>query len=128
MPSLYKRNDRPCLRLVVVRVNHLKMVQRWKTAILFRRRLFRMTVVVEMHNTGDPEVQRDVVAIVEHVLSDRPGDWRVSILGSQDSDQWEMKIFGPNGFERSYTLEGTAGQHDPHVIAAIASRMVPGRL
>jgi hypothetical protein len=83
-----------------------------------------MAVVVEMHNTGDPEVERDTVAIVEHVLSDRRGDWRVSILGSQDSDQWELKIFGSNGFERSYTLEGTAGQHDPHVIAAIVSRMV----
>jgi hypothetical protein len=64
----------------------------------------QMAVSVEMHNTGDPEVQRDVVAIVEHVLSDRPGDWCVSTIGSQDSDQWELKIFGPNGFERSYTL------------------------
>jgi len=63
--------------------------------------------------------------MIEHVLSDRPGHWRVSILGSQDSDQWGLKIFGPNGFERSYTLEGTAGQHDPHVIAAIVSQMVP---
>jgi hypothetical protein len=43
-----------------------------------------MRVVIEMHNTGDPEQQRDVVAIVEHVLSDRPGDWRVVIFGSQD--------------------------------------------
>jgi hypothetical protein len=86
-----------------------------------------MAVSVEMHNTGDPEHQRDVVAIVEHVLSDRPGDRRVSFIGSQDSDQWELKIFGPNGFERSYTLEGFAGQHDPHVIAAIVFRMVPGR-
>jgi hypothetical protein len=64
-----------------------------------------------MHNTGDRELQRDVVAIVEHVLSDRPGDWRVVIAGSQDSDQWELKIFGPNAFERSYTLEGATGQH-----------------
>jgi hypothetical protein len=88
---------------------------------------FHMAVAVEMHNTGDPEMQRDIVAIVEHVLSDRPGNWRVSIMGSQDSDQWEMKIFGPNGFERSYDLEGSAGQHDPHVIAAIVSRMVPKR-
>ena len=31
-----------------------------------------MAVAVEMHNTGDPELQRDVVVIVEHVLSDRP--------------------------------------------------------
>lgn len=86
-----------------------------------------MAVAVEMHNTGD-EQQRDVVAIVEHVLSDRPGNWRVVIVGSQDSDQWEMKMFGANAFERSYTVEGTAGQHDPHVIAAIVSRMAPGKL
>ena len=50
------------------------------------------------------------------------------IVGSQDSDQWEMKMFGANAFERSYTVEGTAGQHDPHVIAAIVSRMAPGKL
>jgi len=86
-----------------------------------------MAVTIEMHNTGNPEVQRDVVAIVEHVLSDRPGDWRVLIIGSQESDRWDMRIFGPNGFERSYTLEGTAGEHEPHVIAAIVSRMVPSR-
>jgi hypothetical protein len=40
-----------------------------------------MAVAVEMHNTGDSELQRDVVVMVEHVLSDRPGNWRVSIIG-----------------------------------------------
>jgi hypothetical protein len=84
-----------------------------------------MAVMVETHNTGDPELQGDVVAIVEHVLSDRPGDWRVSIIGSQENDRWEMKITGPNAFERSYTLEGTAGQHEPRVIASLVARMVP---
>jgi hypothetical protein len=51
-----------------------------------------MAVVVEMQNTGDLAQQRDVVAIVEHALSDRPGDWRVSIMGLKDSDQWEIKM------------------------------------
>ena len=86
-----------------------------------------MGVTVEMHNTGDAERRRDVVAIVEHVLSDRPGDWRVFIIGSQANDRWEMKITGPNGFERSYTLEGIAGEHEPHAIAAVVARMVAGR-
>ena len=86
-----------------------------------------MAVAVEMHNTGDPELQRDVVVIVEHVLSDRPGEWKVSIVGSQGSDRWEMRIRGPNAFERSYTLEGTAGEHEPQAIAALVARMVPGR-
>ncbi|HEY6118450.1 MAG TPA: hypothetical protein VIV66_00755 [Pyrinomonadaceae bacterium] len=105
--------------------SQLEMVQQWKTVTLVRRRPFRMAVVVEMHHTGNQEQQRDVVAIVEHVLSDHLGNWRVVVVGSQDSAQWELKILGPNGFERSYTLEGNAGQHDPHANAAIVSRMVP---
>ena len=82
----------------------------------------RMPVVVEMHNVGDLNLQRDAVA--EHVLSGRMGDWRVLIVGSQESDRWEMKIFGPNAFERSYTLERTSGEHDPQRIAALVSRIV----
>ena len=84
-----------------------------------------MGVSVEMENTGDPELQREVVAMVEHVLSNRPGDWRVIIMGLQGCGNWEMKIFGPNAFERSYTLEESAGQHEPRAIAALVSRMLP---
>lgn len=86
-----------------------------------------MAVTVEMHNTGAAELQRDVVAMLEHVLADRPGDWRVVILGSQGSDRWELKITGPNGFERSYTLEGSLGQHEPNAVAAIVTKMLPTR-
>jgi hypothetical protein len=86
-----------------------------------------MPVTVEMHNTGDAEMQRDVAAMVEHVLAERPGDWRVVIVGSQGNDRWEMKITGPNAFERSYTLEGAMGQHEPGTVAAILTRMLPSR-
>jgi hypothetical protein len=55
-----------------------------------------------------------------------PGIGRGSIVGSQANDRWEMKIAGPNGFERSYTLEGTAGEHRPEVIRAIEGKMAPG--
>jgi len=65
--------------------------------------------------------------MVEHVLSERPGDWRVVIIGSQANDHWEMKITGPNAFERSYTLEGALGQHEPSTVAAIIARMLPSR-
>jgi hypothetical protein len=85
-----------------------------------------MAVMVEMENTGDPNLQADVRAVIEHVLADRPGDWRVLIVGSQANDRWEMKIFGPNAFERSYTLEGTAGEHRPERIRTILGMLVPG--
>ena len=65
-----------------------------------------MAVVVEMHNVGHQNLHREVAALVEHVLSGRMGDWRVLIVGSQEGDRWEMTIYGPNAFERSYTLEG----------------------
>ena len=85
-----------------------------------------MAMVVEMHNTGClPAVRAEIVAIIEHMLAERPGDWRVSIIGSQANDQWEMKIAGPNAFERSYSLEGSAGEHEPHVIGKLVARMVP---
>jgi len=87
-----------------------------------------MPVTVELHNTGDAESRRDIVALIEHVLSDRAGDWRVEILGSQGSDRWELKITGPNAFERSYTLEGTLGQHEPNAVVAIITRMLPARV
>ena len=83
-----------------------------------------MGVIVEMHHTGDSKLQRDVAAMIEHVLVDRLGNWRVSIVGSQANDRWEMTILGPNAFERSYTLEGATGQHEPAVIGSIVSKMV----
>jgi hypothetical protein len=87
-----------------------------------------MAVSVEIHHTGcEPGMRAEIAAVIEHALADRPGDWRVSITGSQANDRWEMKIAGPNGFERSYTLDGTAGEHEPHVIGSLVARMVPGR-
>ena len=84
-----------------------------------------MAVMVEMQNTGDPNLQADVRAVIEHVLADKPGDWRVSIIGSQANDRWEMKIFGPNAFERSYTLEGNSGEHRPEMIRILLGKLVP---
>jgi hypothetical protein len=86
-----------------------------------------MAVSVEMQHTGDSGQQAEVRAIIEHVLADRLGDWRVSIAGSQANDRWEMNIAGPNAFERSYTLEGSAGEHRPEVIQVILKKMLPGR-
>ena len=84
-----------------------------------------MAVMVEMHHTGCvPVVRSEIAAIIEHALADRPGDWRVLIIGSQANDRWEMRITGPNAFERSYTLEGSADEHEPQTIGSIVARMV----
>jgi len=46
-----------------------------------------MAVMVEMHHTGsEPVVRTEIAAVIEHALADRPGDWRVSIIGSQAND------------------------------------------
>jgi hypothetical protein len=53
-----------------------------------------MAVLVELYNTGDLATGTEVQALVEHVLSDRPGEWRVRemsllpILTSRWRDPW----------------------------------------
>ena len=84
-----------------------------------------MAVTIEMQNTGDPRARSEILAGVEHVLSDMPGEWRVSIVGSRANDNWEMKVEGPQGFERSYTLVGEAGEHRPEAIRNVLTKLLP---
>jgi hypothetical protein len=84
-----------------------------------------MPVRVEMQNTGDSRVRGEIVAVIEHALSDRPGEWRVSIVGSRANDNWELKVEGPEGFERSYSLVGSAGEHEPVAIRNLLGRLLP---
>jgi hypothetical protein len=84
-----------------------------------------VAVTVEMQNTGDPRARMEIVATIEHALSDRKGEWRVSIIGSRENDNWEMKIDGPRGFERSYTLIGGAGEHQPNAIRRLLLQLLP---
>lgn len=80
-----------------------------------------------MQNTGDPRTGGEIVAIIEHLLSDRAGEWRVSIVGSRANDDWEMKVEGPAGFERSYILVGGAGEHEPAAIGSLVLKLLPAR-
>ena len=84
-----------------------------------------MAAKVEMQNTGDSRTRREIFAVIEHVLSDRRGEWHVSILGSRANDNWEMKVEGPEGFERSYTLVGSAGEHEPVATANLLGKLLP---
>jgi hypothetical protein len=72
-----------------------------------------MGVTTELQNLGHAELCREIAVGIEHALSGKTGDWRVSIAGSHASESREMRVEGPNGFERSYTLSGAAGQHGP---------------
>ena len=83
-----------------------------------------MGVTIELQNLGDAQLGREIVANVEHALTDKPGEWRVSIAGSRASENWEMRVEGANGFERSYTLTGTAGEHQPEAIRALILKLV----
>ena len=85
-----------------------------------------MSISVEIHHTGSDTGKRaEITAHIEHALANQPGEWEVSIIGSQGTDRWEMKIAGPNGFERSYTLEGTTGETEPQAIGRIVAKMMP---
>ena len=81
-------------------------------------------MTIEMQNTGDSRARREIPAGVEHVLSDVAGEWRVSIVGSRANDNWEMKVEGLQGFERSYTLVGEAGEHRPEAIRNVLIKLL----
>jgi hypothetical protein len=84
-----------------------------------------MAVTVEVHNIGDAVQGAEIATAIEHALSDRSGDWRVTIVGSRGSDNWNMRVEGPNAFERVYTLVGAQGEHRPEVIRGLLRKMVP---
>ena len=84
-----------------------------------------MAVTIDLQNLGDVQLSRDIAAHIEHAFAGRAGDWRVSIAGSRASENWEMHVEGPNGFERSYTLAGSAGQHEPEMIRRLILQLIP---
>ena len=69
-----------------------------------------MGVTIELQNLGDAQLCREIAVGIEHALSEKAGEWRVSIAGSRATENWDMRVEGPNGFERTYTLSGAAGQ------------------
>jgi hypothetical protein len=84
-----------------------------------------MGVTIELLNLGDAELCREIAVQLEHVFSGRQGAWRVSISGSRAADNWDLRVEGPNGLERSYNLSGSAAEHEPAAICAIVMRLVP---
>lgn len=84
-----------------------------------------MGITIELQNLGDVEVCRDITAHLEHAFSERPGEWRVSIAGSRAAANWDLRVEGPNGFERSYTLSAAVGEHEPGSIRTLVLRLLP---
>lgn len=84
-----------------------------------------MSVTVEMHNTGNPPERGEILALIEHLFSDRLGDWKVSLIGSRADGNWEIKVEGPMGFERSYTLVGASMSSQPEIIRAVLLKLMP---
>ena len=84
-----------------------------------------MGVTAELENLGDARLSKEITASIEHALTDKRGDWRVTIAGSRASENWEMRVEGPNGFERTYILAGAAGEHEPEAIRRLIIQLVP---
>ena|SRR5260370_31895180 len=84
-----------------------------------------MGVTIELQNLGDAQLCRDITAYLEHAFSGRQGDWCVSIAGSRAAESWDLRVEGPNGFERSYTLSAAAGEHELSAIRTLVLKLVP---
>jgi hypothetical protein len=84
-----------------------------------------MAVTIELQNLGDARRCRDITAYLEHAFSSREGKWRVSIAGSRLAESWDLRVEGPNGFERSYALSADAGEHEPATIRTLVLKLLP---
>ena len=84
-----------------------------------------MGITIELQNLGDAQLCRDITAYLEHAFSGRQGEWRVSIAGSRAAENWDLRLEGHNGFERSYTLSATAGEHELSAIRTLVLKLVP---
>ena len=84
-----------------------------------------MAVTIELQNLGDAQLCRDVTAYLERAFSSRQCEWCMSIAGSRAAETWDLRVEGPNGFERSYTLSTAAGEHEPTEIRTLVLRLVP---
>ena len=94
--------------------------------LLFDKITDGMGVTIELENLGDAQLCQDIRVHIEHALSQRRGDWRISITGSRAAENWDLRIEGPQGFERSYTLSSATGEHEPAAIRALVLKLVPG--
>lgn len=83
-----------------------------------------MGVTIELRNLADAQMCRDINARIEHAFAHRGGDWRVFVAGSRASENWEMRVEGPNGLEPSYTLTGSAGEHEPEAICRLILQLI----
>lgn len=84
-----------------------------------------MGVTIELQNLGDAQLCREITIHLEHAFSGRQGEWRVSIAGSRAAENWELRVEGPNGFERSYVLSRDAGEHEPARIRSLVLKLAP---
>lgn len=84
-----------------------------------------MGVTIELQNLGNTQLCREITVLLEHAFSGRQGAWRLSISGSLAADNWDLRVEGASGFERSYSLSGSAAEHEPAAICAIVVRLAP---
>lgn len=82
-----------------------------------------MGITIDLQNLGDAQLCREITAHIEHAFSDRQGNWRVSVVGSRAAENSELRVEGPNGFERSYTLSAAA-EHEPAAIFTLILMLV----
>lgn len=75
---------------------------------------------------SNPKIERMLREQLDQFCKQYPDGWRVSILGAQNNDIWELKVIADDG--RTvwvHSLHGTDGEHDiEKIVAALAKSKV----
>jgi hypothetical protein len=78
-----------------------------------------MPVHVTTKYLGDFKRQKDLCRQIIIFMSEREGDWQVSILGSANSLNWEMTVTAPDGAKAVETMTPDQYQNLGYILACI---------
>ena len=73
---------------------------------------------------GNPEIEQPLRNAIDEFLKQLPGDWQVTIVGSQETSAWEVRVSASAGDNaRAKILSSKDGGHKIENVVAEIRRM-----
>ena len=84
-----------------------------------------MGVTIELENLGDVQLSKEISASIEHAFERQTRGVASVDCRIARERELELRVEGPNSFERTYTLAGSDGEHEPEAIRRRILQLVP---
>ena len=85
-----------------------------------------MTALIAVKYLGDPDLEESLREGLSKQFESFPDDWRVSVLGSQKTTTWEIKVVAPDGRTEFLNVHGEENGHRVEKIVTEALQIAKG--